>query len=95
MAKTIKQIADEIGVSKQTVYKRYKGKLYTVCAPYAHTEQGVLYLSEQAETLIKTRLFERWLPQWIAYGYAYGALHWSGAGAVARGWCGSNFTGHH
>ena len=53
MAKTIKQIADEIGVSKQTVYKRYKGKLHTVCAPYAHTEQGVLYLSEQAETLIK------------------------------------------
>ena len=51
--KTIRQIADEIGVSKQTVYKRYKGKLHTVCAPYAHTEQGVLYLSEQAETLIK------------------------------------------
>ena len=25
--KTIRQIADEIGVSKQTVYKRYKGKL--------------------------------------------------------------------
>ena len=51
--KTIRQIADEIGVSKQAVYKRYKGKLYTVCAPYAHTEQGILYLSEQAETLIK------------------------------------------
>ena len=51
--KTIRQIADEIGVSKQTVYKRYKGKLHTVCAPYAHTEQGVLYLSEQAEPLIK------------------------------------------
>ena len=51
--KTIRQIADEIGVSKQTVYKRYKGKLHTVCAPYAHTVQGVLYLSEQAETLIK------------------------------------------
>ena len=30
--KTIRQIADEIGVSKQTVYKRYKGKLHTVCA---------------------------------------------------------------
>ena len=43
--KTIRQIADEIGVSKQAVYKRYKGKLHTV--------QGVLYLSEQAETLIK------------------------------------------
>ena len=51
--KTIRQIADEIGVSKQAVYKRYKGKLHTVCAPYSHTEQGVLYLSEQAETLIK------------------------------------------
>ena len=48
--KTIRQIADEIGVSKQAVYKRYKGKVHTVCAPYAHTEQGVLYLSEQAET---------------------------------------------
>ena len=51
--KTIRQIADEIGVSKQAVYKRYKGKLHTVCAPYAHTVQGGLYLSEQAETLIK------------------------------------------
>lgn len=30
--KTIKQLADEIGVSKQAVYKRYKGKLNTVCA---------------------------------------------------------------
>lgn len=53
MAKTLKEIADEIGVSKQAVYKRYKGKLHTVCAPYAHTERGVLYLSEQAESLIK------------------------------------------
>lgn len=51
--KTIRQIADEIGVSKQAVYKRYKGKLHTVCAPYAHTEQGVLYIDEQGETLIK------------------------------------------
>lgn len=51
--KTIRQIADEIGVSKQTVYKRFKGKLYTVCAPYAHTEQGVLYIEEQGEALIK------------------------------------------
>lgn len=51
--KTIRQIADEIGVSKQAVYKRYKGKLHTVCAPYAHTEQGVLYIEEQGETFIK------------------------------------------
>ena len=35
--KTIRQIADEIGVSKQTVYKRYKGKLHTVCAYGAQT----------------------------------------------------------
>ena len=51
--KTIRQIADEIGVSKQAVYKRFKGKLHTVCAPYAHMEQGVLYIEEQGETLIK------------------------------------------
>ena len=49
MAKTIKQIADEIGVSKQTVYKRYKGKLYTVCAPYAHTERSNGAVLEQSE----------------------------------------------
>ena len=59
MAKTIKQIADEIGVSKQTVYKRYKGKLNTVCAPYAHTEQGVLYIEEQGETLIKQDFLQK------------------------------------
>jgi AcrR family transcriptional regulator len=59
VAKTIKQIADEIGVSKQTVYKRYKGKLYTVCAPYAHTEQGVLYIEEQGETLIKQDFLQK------------------------------------
>lgn len=51
--KTVRQIADELGVSKQSVYKRYKGKLYTEVHPYAHTEQGVLYISEQGENLIK------------------------------------------
>ena len=60
--KTIRQIADEIGVSKQTVYKRYKGKLYTVCAPYAHTEQGVLYIEEQGETLIKQDFLQKECP---------------------------------
>mgnify|MGYP002225183355 FL=1 len=38
--KTIRQIADEIGVSKQTVYKRYKGKLHTVCAPMRIRSRG-------------------------------------------------------
>ena len=39
--KTIRQIADEIGVSKQAVYKRYKGKLHTersIGAPLEYTE---------------------------------------------------------
>lgn len=53
MAKTIKQIADEIGVTKQSVYKRFKGKLNTACAPYAHTEDGILYLDETGEQIIK------------------------------------------
>ena len=53
MGKTIKEIAAEIGVSKQAVYKRYKGKLSAACAPYAYTEYGVVYLDEQGETIIK------------------------------------------
>ncbi len=53
MAKTIKQIADEIGVTKQAVYKRFKGKLNTACAPYAHTDDGILYLDEPGEQIIK------------------------------------------
>lgn len=53
MAKTIKQIANEIGVTKQAVYKRFKGKLNAACAPYAHTENGILYLDEQGEQIIK------------------------------------------
>lgn len=56
--KTIRQIADEIGVSKQTVYKRFKGKLHTVCAPYAHTINGVLYVEEKGEKLIKQDFLE-------------------------------------
>lgn len=53
MAKTIKEIADEIGVTKQAVYKRYRGKLSAVCAPYTEIKYGVVYLSEQAENIIK------------------------------------------
>ena len=53
MAKTIKQISDEIGVTKQAVYKRFKGKLNAACAPYAHTVDGILYLDETAEQIIK------------------------------------------
>ncbi|MDR1755151.1 MAG: TetR/AcrR family transcriptional regulator [Eubacterium sp.] len=51
--KTILQIAKEIGVSKQAVYKRYKGKLYTEVCPYVHTERGTTYILEQGEEIIK------------------------------------------
>ena len=50
--KTIKQIADEIGVSKQAVYKRVKGTLHTVIAPYAHTVDGIIYIEDEGEILI-------------------------------------------
>lgn len=53
MSKTIKKIADELGVSKQAVYKRFKGRLYTAVAPYTHTDAGILYIEEQGETFIK------------------------------------------
>lgn len=53
MAKTIKQIADEIGVTKQAVYKRFKGKLNVACAPYVHTVDGTLYLEAAGEQIIK------------------------------------------
>lgn len=53
MSKTIKQIADELNVSKQAVYKRYKNKLYTEVHPYTHTENNVLYIDEQGENIIK------------------------------------------
>ena len=52
--KTIRQIGDELGVSKQAVYKRFKGKLHTVCAPYAHTERSngaVLEQGQQADLM--------------------------------------------
>lgn len=51
--KTIKQIADEIGVSKQAVQKRLSREpLYTSTQPYIHTKQGTKYIDEQGEKLI-------------------------------------------
>jgi len=51
--KTILQIAKEIGVSKQAVYKRYKGKLHTEVSPYVHIKDGATYILEQGESIIK------------------------------------------
>ena len=51
--KTIREIAEEIGVSKQAVYKRYKGKLYKAVLPYARMIDGTIYILEQGESIIK------------------------------------------
>lgn len=40
-------------MTKQAVYKRFKGKLNTACAPHTHTEDGILYLDELGEQIIK------------------------------------------
>ena len=50
--KTIRQIADEIGVSKQAVYKRVKGSLHVDIAPYVHTVGGLVCVSYEGEKLI-------------------------------------------
>jgi len=52
--KTILEISREIGVSKQTVYKRFKGKLYTEVQPYVYTKNGTTYILEQGESIIKS-----------------------------------------
>ena len=51
--KTFLQIAEEIGASKQAVYKRYKGKLYKTVLPYARNVDGTIYILEQGESVIK------------------------------------------
>lgn len=52
--KTIRQIADEIGVSKQAVQKRISREpLYTRIQPYIDTKQGTKYIDEDGEKLIK------------------------------------------
>lgn len=53
--KTIKQIADEIGVSKQAVQKRIsRDPLYTSIQPYIDTVDGTKYIAVVGENLIKS-----------------------------------------
>lgn len=53
--KTIKQIADEIGVSKQAVQKRISREpLCTSIQEYISTCEGVKYIDETGENLIKS-----------------------------------------
>lgn len=52
--KTIRQLADEIGVSKQAIHqKRKKEPLSTFLQPFTSTVDGVIYISIEGESLIK------------------------------------------
>lgn len=54
MSKTIKQIADELGVSKQAVHQKRKSKeLSTALQPFTSTVDGAIYISVDGEKLIK------------------------------------------
>lgn len=55
MAKTIKQIADELGVSKQAVEKRISREpLYTSIQPFVYRQKGIKYIEVVGESLIKS-----------------------------------------
>lgn len=50
--KTVKQIADEIGIPKQRLYRYIKNHITDV-----HQENGVMYIDDVAESLIKQGFF--------------------------------------
>lgn len=52
--KTIRQIAEELGVSKQAVHQKRKSKgLETALRPFTTTIDGTVYISPEGETLLK------------------------------------------
>lgn len=54
MSKTVKQIADELGVSKQAVHQKRKSKELSIALqPFTSTVDGVVYISVDGENLIK------------------------------------------
>lgn len=60
MGKTIKQIADELGVSKQAVQKRIaREPLYTCIQPYISTNKGTKYIDVVGENLVKQAFSEQ------------------------------------
>lgn len=60
MYKTIKQIADEIGVSKQAVQKRISREpLYTSLQPYIDKKGNTKYISVVGQNLIKSAFSEK------------------------------------
>lgn len=59
MSKTIKQIADEIGVSKQAVQKRLSREpLCTSIQPYISTVGGVKYIDVVGENIVKQAFYK-------------------------------------
>lgn len=50
MSKTIKQLADELGVSKTAIRKKMTDEVKT---KFAETVSGVVYISEDGENIIK------------------------------------------
>ena len=59
MSKTIRQIAEELGVSKQAVQKRMSRKpLCTSIQMYISTVHGVKYIDDVGETIIKMAFLE-------------------------------------
>jgi len=57
--KTIRQIAEEIGVSKQAVQKKItREPLYTLISTYIETKDGTKYIEVAGENLIKQAFFE-------------------------------------
>ena len=52
--KTIRQIAEELGVSKQAVHQKRKSKgLETALQPFTTTIDGTVYISPEGETILK------------------------------------------
>ncbi|MCR4720090.1 MAG: hypothetical protein K5768_10725 [Firmicutes bacterium] len=60
MSKTIKQIAEELGVSKQAVHQKRKSKeLSSTLQPFTSTVDGVVYISVEGENLIKQAFLKK------------------------------------
>lgn len=50
---TIKELADELGVSKQTVYKRATGKLKQELEPFMYLKANMTYIQEPGADIIR------------------------------------------
>lgn len=57
--KTIRQIAEELGVSKQAVHqKRKQPSMSTALQPFTSTVNGTVYISEEGVTILKRAFSE-------------------------------------